>query len=301
MNYEINAKYNEKCILDYCKKELNMSRSEISSLKKKPNGIVLNGKHATVRAVLKENDCLSLERNDGLQEENCDIVPRDIPIKIIYEDDDIIAVNKPCGMPTHPSHLHFDDTLANALMYYFKTQGIPFVFRAVNRLDRDTSGVVIVAKNRGTAYSLSSQIANGGFNKKYTAIVKGHIKESGTVIKNIKRRKESIIERTVCEPNEGQYCETHYEPIVSDGRLTVLSIYPKTGRTHQIRVHLSSCGFPICGDSLYGEYSDIIQRQALHCSSITFRHPKNKKQISIFAGLHDDMEQLFETISKNNI
>lgn len=301
MNYTIKEEYNDKYVLDYCQKELNMSRSEISALKKKPDGIVLNGCRVTVRAVLKKNDCLSLKREDSTEEENRNIVPTYIPIDIIYEDSDIIAVNKPYGMPTHPSRLHFDDTLANALAYYFKAQDIPFVFRAVNRLDRDTSGVVIVAKNKASAYFLSSEMANGGFQKKYTAIVSGHITKPGVIIKNIKRKNESIIERTVCDPEEGQYCETQYEPIASDGKLTVLSVWPKTGRTHQIRVHLSSCGYAICGDSLYNGNTEIIKRQALHCSSITFKHPQSKKSITVVAELHNDIKNLFEEISKKNI
>ena len=303
MNYVISAEHNGKTILEYLKKVLVLSRAEITSLKNKENGILLNGGHMTVRAVLSENDVLSLARADTEEAQNKNIVPRNIPIDILYEDDDMIAVNKPYGMPTHPSHGHFDDTLANALSFYFAEKGIPFVFRAVNRLDRDTSGIVLVAKNRSAAFKLSIQLSKGLAEKEYIAVAEGFISENGCIKAFIKRKHESIIERTVCPPTEGQYAETCYMPLASNKKATLLSVAPKTGRTHQIRVHLSHIGHPICGDTLYGNPDDspLISRQALHCLKLTVRRIDSGEPITLTAPLHDDMKKLSDMIYDENL
>ncbi len=303
MDYIISSEHSGKKVLDYLKKELMISRAELTALKSKEKGIVLNGIRVTVRAIMSEGDVLSLDRQDASDDQNENIVPSDIPLEIIYEDDDMIAVNKPFNMPTHPSHGHYDDTLANGLVFRFKKLGVPFVFRAVNRLDRDTSGIVLVAKNKHSAFELSKQISDGSVKKRYTAVVHGVVSENGKIIKNIKRRAESIIERIVCPDNEGQYSETHYFPLASDGSCTVLGIEPKTGRTHQIRVHLSSIGHPIIGDTLYGcETSPFdIRRQALHCSEMVLKRVSDGMEISLFAPLQEDMKAVCHDISNKNI
>ena len=199
-------------------------------------------------------------------------------------------------MPTHPSHGHYYDTLANGLAFYFAKKNIPFIFRAVNRLDRDTSGIVLVAKNRASAYRISSEMSRGGIKKTYIAAAVGAVYQSGTVIANIKRRYESIIERTVCPENEGQYAETRYAPLYTDGKVTLLEVRPVTGRTHQIRVHMAYIGHPLCGDTLYGEESELIGRQALHCSRLEFTHPTTGERIILSAPLKGDMERLCRRI-----
>ena len=271
-----------------------MSRAELSHLKSLDTGIMINGVRVTVRAVLATGDVLFLDRDDAAAGEN--VIPGDIPLDIIYEDDDIIALNKPAGMPTHPSHGHYYDTLANGLAFYFAKKSIPFVFRAVNRLDRDTSGIVLVAKNRASAYRISSEMSRGGIKKTYIAAAVGAVYQSGTVIANIKRRYESIIERTVCPENEGQYAETRYAPLYTDGKVTLLEVRPVTGRTHQIRVHMAYIGHPLCGDTLYGEESELIGRQALHCSRLEFTHPTTGERIILSAPLKGDMERLCRRI-----
>lgn len=281
---------NGKILRDYLTKDLEMSRAELSHLKNLETGIMLNGVRVTVRAVLRNGDVLSLDRDDISSGEN--VVPTDIPLDIIYEDDELIALNKPAGMPTHPSHGHYNDTLANALAFYFAEKNVPFVFRAVNRLDRDTSGIVLVAKNRAAAYRISTQMSRGEIQKTYIAAVEGAVYESGTVIANIKRRYDSIIERTVCPENEGQYAETRYAPLYTDGRITLLEVTPVTGRTHQIRVHMAHIGHPLCGDTLYGNKSDFIGRQALHCVRLEFSHPTSGEKMCVSAPLRGDIEQL---------
>lgn len=283
-----------KSLRDYLKKDLGMSRAELSHLKSLETGIMINGVRVTVRAVLAAGDVLFLDRDDAEAGEN--VVPSDIPLDIIYEDGEIIALNKPAGMPTHPSHGHYDDTLANGLAFYFAKKNIPFIFRAVNRLDRDTSGIVLVAKNRASAYRISSEMSRGGIKKTYIAVAEGAVYQSGTVIANIKRRYESIIERTVCPENEGQYAETRYTPLYTDGNVTLLEMHPVTGRTHQIRVHMAYIGHPLCGDTLYGKESELIGRQALHCSRLEFTHPATGERITLTAPVKGDMERLCRRI-----
>lgn len=279
-----------KCLRDYLKKDLGMSRAELSQLKGLDNGIMLNGTRVTVRAVLETGDILFLNRDDTEAGES--VVPSELPLEILFEDADIIALNKPAGMPTHPSHGHYDDTLANALAFYFAKKNIPFVFRAVNRLDRDTSGIVLVAKNRSAAFRISSEMSRGQIQKTYIAAAEGKIHEAGTIKANIKRRQESIIKRMVCPDGEGQYAETHYTPLYTDGNITLLKVRPVTGRTHQIRVHMAHIGNPLCGDTLYGNTSDLIGRQALHCCALEFTHPVTGKRMTVTAPLRGDIKTL---------
>ncbi|MBQ4064714.1 MAG: RluA family pseudouridine synthase [Clostridia bacterium] len=292
MIYFIPSAHDGRPLLDYLRKDLRLSRAEVTSLKQKEEGILLNGTRVTVRAILHEGDVLSLDRADGAAGET--VLPRPIPVEILYEDDDLIAVNKPAGMPTHPSHNHQEDTLANGLAYLFECRGVPFVFRAVNRLDRDTSGVVLVAKNRGAAFLLSRQLTEGQVEKTYLAVASGTVARKGTVEKHIRRREESKMERIVCPPEEGQYAKTDYEPLGSHGGLTLLKVKPITGRTHQIRVHMASLGHPLCGDTLYGDPagSPLIGRQALHAHTLSFLRPSNGERITVTAPLHKDLASL---------
>lgn len=301
MKYVIDAGNDGRKLLDYLRKTLGLSRACVTSLKQKERGIELNGEHVTVRAVLRTGDVLSLETEDSADDENENVVPADIPIEILYEDNDIAAVNKPSGMPTHPSHGHYDDTLANALAYRYRGQKTPFVFRAVNRLDRDTSGIVLVARNRDAAYKMSKQMAQGGIKKTYTAIVTGEVREAGTVNANIKRRTESIITRCVCGDGEGQSAVTEYEPILVSKEMTALKIRLHTGRTHQIRVHTAYMGHPVVGDTLYGDPagSPYISRQALHCSELSFVTPSGKT-VTLNAPLFPDMEKVVSKIREDN-
>ena len=290
--YSITSEHHGRVLLDYLRRTLGLSRAELTALKQKENGILLNGRHVTVRAVLSEGDVLVLHRAD--EQSSAGILPRPIPIDILYEDDHILAVNKPAGMPTHPSHNHQEDTLANGLVDLFQKRGMPFVFRAVNRLDRDTSGVVLIAKNRGAAFSLSRAMHEGHIQKHYLAIVTGTVSQGGTVEKAIRRRAESLMERIVCLPDEGQYAKTVYTPITTQNGFSLLSVFPETGRTHQIRVHLASIGHPICGDTLYGDPlgSPHIGRQALHAISLTFPHPTEERRLTLSASLHPDFAAL---------
>ena len=276
---------------------LGISSRTLSLLKQKENGITVNGEKVTVRYILKDGDRLRLDFSDP--EGNDHITPTPLPLHILYEDDALIAVNKSGDMPTHPSHGHHGDTLANALAYYFahRGEGAPFVFRPVNRLDRTTSGVVLLAKNRYAADALRQALSESG-EKEYTAIVCGAPEpDSGLIDQNIRRTAESIIFRCTCPENEGKVARTEYTVIKRFSRsgkpLAVLSLHPLTGRTHQLRVHCRHMGAPICGDGLYGgdvylPPEDMPKRTLLHASRLFFTHPFTKEKITFAAPLPED-------------
>lgn len=295
MDFYIEAKQEGRVLLNYLRQELSLSRACITALKQTEDGILLNGRHVTVRAQLAEGDLLSLKLEDREEQQSeHGIVPRQLPFDILYEDRDVIAVNKPANMPTHPSHGHYEDTLANAAAWYFQEKHRPFVFRAINRLDRDTSGIVLLAGNRRAAAILSQRMQEQQFQKQYTAVLYGNLpQDSGEIRMPIRRKLPSIIEREVCAPGEGADAVTRFEVLRRIGRLTVVAAYPKTGRTHQLRVHFSAIGFPIAGDSLYGtvQSASCAVRQALHCSSLSFPHP-DSGTVTVTAPLPEDIRKL---------
>lgn len=256
---------------DYLR-SLNLSTAVIKEAKR--TGIFLNGTAVTVRATVKEGDLLEVYisevKSDG-------IAPMDIPLTVLYEDEDIIAVDKPTNMPTHPSKGNSLPTLANAVMGYY---GGNFVFRSVNRLDRDTSGIVVIAKNRLSASELSKSMKRGLWEKKYHAVVCGVPKENHRVIDApIERVCDGNIKRVVRE--DGKRAITEYTVLESYGDSSLLEITLKTGRTHQIRVHMSYIGHPLVSDFLYG--TPLEKEYYLRCKEIIFPHPKTKEKILIRA------------------
>ena len=257
MRYVIEKENSEITLREFLRKRLLLSSRLIKELKKYDKSILVNGEHADVTRILHENDIVEL---DFSEKEDSSIVQTPIDIDVIYEDENYTVINKPYGMPTHQSLNHYTDTLANALAYRYK--GRNYVFRAINRLDKDTSGIVVTANNRYYADILAEKLQKNEFEKVYIAVVKGNVKEKGIVNMPIKREKDSIIKRIVSD--DGEAAITEYEPVFSSDIASVLLVKPKTGRTHQIRVHLAHIGHPIIGDSLYGEKSDMISRHALH-------------------------------------
>ncbi|MBQ2877047.1 MAG: RluA family pseudouridine synthase [Clostridia bacterium] len=246
----------------------------VTLLKKiKYGGIMLNGAEVTVRAILKEGDVLKItapkERSEG-------IPPMDIPLRIAYEDEYFLAVDKPRNMPTHPSKGNSLPTLANAVMGYF---GGDFVFRSVNRLDRDTSGLVIIAKDQMSAGALSESMKRGEFRKYYECIVEGIPSPTeGVIDAPIMRESEGSIKRIVHE--DGKRAVTEYKTISTEGGRAKLRIRLHTGRTHQIRVHMAHIGHPLVGDFLYGVDGDDFY---LRCVEIDLPHPKSGEMICIKA------------------
>ncbi len=260
MKYIID-KTNEKIsIKDFLRKE-RISSNLLKRLKKISNGIMVNSKHENVTYILKENDVLEIMTDDFYDDENEYLEPLNIPLDIIYEDENLTVINKPSNMPTHESLNNRGNTLANALRHRYLNK--PYVFRATNRLDKDTSGVVITANNRYYASLLSSKIKKGEVDKEYIAVVKGRLEGEGVIDAPIDRMEKSIIKRVVRE--DGEVAITRYKSLASSDEISIILLMPETGRTHQIRVHLSHIGHPIIGDMLYGDQSEYIDRQALHC------------------------------------
>lgn len=266
---------------------LMLSRASVSRLKRLDNGILLDSQRVTVRAKVRCGQILTLALEDRLEEENGAIEPIESDIEVLYEDDDCIAVNKPAGMPTHPSHGHHNDTLANALVYRFKKQGTPFVFRPVNRLDRETSGVVLVAKNKAAAARLGDAMMRSQIKKTYLALLEGvGMPEEGTIEGYVARAKESIIFREFRgSGSESEYSLTEWKKIAEFDGHTLVEAHPITGRTHQLRVHFSHIGYPISGDGLYGSEEGIGQRLALHALKLSF--PVNGKTVTVMTDIPD--------------
>ena len=274
--------------------KLEFSKRAIASLKNRPDGILINDKHATVRAIVGENDILEINCEDISDAEK--LVPSTALPDVIYEDESIIALNKPPFMPTHQSQGHFYDTLANSLANYFALQNRPFVFRSVNRLDKNTSGIVLVAKDRLASSKLSKQMKENGIQKTYIAILEGELPENKGEIKTyIRRREESIIVREACsECEDGKIAITQYEVLAFNNGLTLALATPITGRTHQLRVHFAFQGAQILGDDLYGKSSKLINRHALHAYKLSFANPKSDEKMELFAPLPPDMASIIE-------
>lgn len=299
MKILINEEYAGLTIKEWLYKN-HISRGLITHLKKRADGITVNGEHVTVRYVLKIGDTLNIAADDRCEDENEFLVPTKMELDILYEDDDIVAVNKPFGMATHPSLGHFEDTLANGLAYYYSSRGIPFVFRAVNRLDRDTSGAVLVAKNRMSAASLTALMQSGKIRKQYIAVLNGRIEPPhGEINASIRRQTGTIMLREVCcdGADGSKPALTLYKTLLSCSDASVVQAEPVTGRTHQLRVHFAHMGCPIVGDGFYGsaettptEYDKRMTRQALHASSLKIDF--GDRVLNITAGLPRDMAEL---------
>ena len=277
LEFKATEQLNNKTLKHLLFNTLELSDKLVADLKK-GDFIFVNGEKSTVRKELKTGDIVKITIPET---EKSDIVPVKGELEILFEDEDIIAVNKHANMPTHPTKYHVDDTLANLVCGYL---GKDFVFRAVNRLDKDTTGVVLVAKNRYSAEILNRQIRNKEIEKTYMAICCGIMENYGIVEENIKKETERGIKRIVFP--DGQYAKTMYNPIKSENGYTLVKLSPKTGRTHQLRLHMAHIGYPIYGDYIYGKEEQT--RALLHCSEMAFKHPITKEKMCIKSHLPDD-------------
>jgi len=238
--------------------------------------IYLNDKVCDTRNIANIGDYLSV--NLSYDEDNSNIVSTKMDLDIIYEDEAMLVLNKTSGISTHPSMLHFEDSLSNGVKYYFDSIGLHKKIRPVNRLDLHTSGLIIFAKNEYIQECLIKQMENNSFKKEYHAIIIGHLKnKKSTIDKPIARKQNSIIER--CIDENGKRAITHYEIIEEFENYSLVKCILETGRTHQIRVHFASIGHPLLGDSLYGEKSVLVDGQALTCTKLSFIHPVSNKKV----------------------
>ena len=288
LEFKFTQSSDPKTVLQILKNEFHLSDRLILKLKRAEK-IFLNDIPTHVKKELTSGDTVSVDINFIEDSEN--IVPTKMQLDILYEDDCLLILNKHPGIPVHPSLNHFEDTLSNGVKYYFESIGLKRKIRPVNRLDKDTSGIVLFAKNEYIQECLTTEMKHGTFEKEYLAIVNGHLKDSPlTIVANIKRKNESIIER--CVADDGDYAETIFETIKQYADYSLIKCILKTGRTHQIRVHTSHIGHSILGDTLYGSSSDLISRQALHAHIVRFIHPVSKERIEIICDLPADMKNL---------
>ncbi len=268
-------------------KERGYSRHALTLLKQTEGGILCNGREVYLSQLLRKGDRMDLFLKEEVPEE---IEPVELPFGIVYEDDDLMVVDKPADMPVHPSMKNHDNTLANAAAWYGRTKGDSFVYRCVNRLDRDTTGLLILAKHILSATGLYGQMRAREIRRTYLAIVKGMIREEGTIDLPVGRKEDSAIERMI-DLEHGERAVTHYRPVRHGKDWTLIKCRLETGRTHQIRVHMSSFGHPLIGDFLYGRREEQMPRQALHSWKLSFVHPIMGRPMEFVSPLPPDMQK----------
>lgn len=269
-----------KTFLRHC---CGLTAHALKAAKYHEKGISRDGKTLRTSDIVRAGDVILLR----LPEDKNDILPTEGRIYILFEDEYLLVVNKPAFMPVHPTKKHQRDTLANIVSFYQEETREKYTFRAMNRLDKDTSGCVVIAKDIITAGLLQGEIE-----KEYVAVCEGEITEAGTIDEPIVLALDSKIKRTVA-PN-GMRAVTHYLPLLSNGQHTLLSLTLETGRTHQIRCHMSAMGHPLAGDDLYGGSTEKIDRQALHCRSVKFIHPFSHDTVIIDTETPDEFLEILK-------
>ncbi len=268
------------------------SGQNLSEIKRMPKSILVNGVHYYMRQELSKGDHLQVRICETQNSEK--IPPTKLPLDIIYEDEDLLVLNKPAGMPIHPSLNNYTNSIANALAYYFQSQGKPFIFRCCNRLDRDTSGLTIVSKHLVSGSILSDMTKYREVHREYLAIARGSVTPSeGTIQAPLGRKEGTIIERTV-DWEHGEDAVTHYKVVKEANGHSLVSLRLETGRTHQIRIHMKYLGYPLIGDYLYNPDMEYMTRQALHSHHMEFTHPITGEHMSFTAPLPEDMARVIQ-------
>lgn len=268
------------------------SGQNLSEIKRMPKSILVNGVHYYMRQELSKGDHLQVRICETKNSEK--IPPTNLPLNIIYEDEDLLVLNKPAGMPIHPSLNNYTNSMANALAYYFQSQGKPFIFRCCNRLDRDTSGLTIVSKHLVSGSILSDMTKYREVHREYLAIARGSVTPSeGTIQAPLGRKEGTIIERTV-DWEHGEDAVTHYKVVKEANGHSLVSLRLETGRTHQIRIHMKYLGYPLIGDYLYNPDMEYMTRQALHSHHMEFTHPVTGEHMSFTAPLPEDMARVMQ-------
>ena len=284
-----------KTVLSFLR-EQGYSRHLLGGLKPYRDAVLRNGVFVRMTGTLRAGDVLTVTLRDEEPSEGILAVP--VPFSIVYEDEDIMVVDKPAGISIHPAPGHPADTLANGLAWHYQQKGIPYVFRCINRLDRDTTGLLILANNALASAVLEEALQRREIHRTYLAVAKGELPAEGTIDLPIARKPGSLIERCVDEKN-GKRAVTHYRRLEKsqqrtdpDRPFSVAELRLETGRTHQIRVHMAAVGHPLLGDSLYnpGEGASALPRQALHAWKLSFSHPITGEALHFTAPIPEDMQ-----------
>lgn len=290
--FKISQQDTNLTIYDYLKAH-GFSSQNIIDLKKMNRSILINQQwvHVNYRLNAGEELLIHIQENAS----NDKIIPSNLPFPIIYEDEDLVVINKPADMPIHPSQNNYGNTLANAAAYYYEVEkNTPFIFRCINRLDRNTTGLTILAKNMYSAGVLAGQMQRREIKRLYLAVIDGHLeKKYGTIRLPIGRKSGSTIERQI-DLVHGENAITHYCRLRTVGNYTLAAFQLETGRTHQIRVHMASLNTPLIGDTLYNTLpsATALPRQALHAYRISFIHPVTKKHMKFTAPIPEDILSL---------
>lgn len=291
IEYIFPEEYAGRKISDFLK-DKGYTKQGIIELKFSESFIEVDGKHQNMCDLIVPGSRLSVNIRESESSEK--IPPVKLPFPVVYEDEDLVVVNKPARMPSHPSLNNYENTLGNAAVYYYKSQGKALIYRCINRLDRDTTGLTIIAKNIISAGILYNQHKESKICKEYTAIVCGeNLEDSGVVDLPIGRAPNSTIERMIDQDN-GDRAVTHYEVIKRGKGLSLVKLRLETGRTHQIRVHMKAIGHPLIGDFLYNPEDKRMDRQALHMGDISFFQPITGERIELKAPLPEDMRIIIE-------
>lgn len=289
VNYQIEDKDAGTEILSFLRSR-GFSRHILTGMKADKHAILLNSQRGYGHSLLKTGDQLQVRILET--ESSSKIIPIQMEFSILYEDEDILVINKPTHMPIHPSLGNYENTLANGVAFYYAQKGESFVYRCVNRLDRDTTGALILAKNALSAAILSRQMRNRQIRRTYLALVEGIPPERGTVSAPIARVEGSTIEREV-NYESGESAVTHFERLAVGNGCSLVELHLETGRTHQIRVHMKHLGYPLPGDYLYHPVYDRIRRQPLHSYQLSFTHPLTGDRMLFTAPVPDDFQKAF--------
>ncbi|MBQ6020978.1 MAG: RluA family pseudouridine synthase [Clostridia bacterium] len=285
LQYVVPPEYDGRKVLQVLRGIAGLSSRMMITLKNTPGGITRGGELIRTIDRVRAGDVITLT----LPNETSEIEPIPIPLDILYEDADLLVTDKPAGLAMHPTHNHQGDTLANGVAAYLAEKGESAVFRAVGRLDKCTSGVVICAKNAFAAAALG-----GKLRKTYLALPGGYFEGSGTIDKRIYRPDPMKTLRAV--GREGEEAVTDWQSLRPGRVCSLVRVLPRTGRTHQIRVHFASLGAPLLGDEMYGGSREHISRAALHCEEVRLTHPVTGVEMQFSAPMPEDMRSVVRAL-----
>ncbi|TGB00106.1 RluA family pseudouridine synthase [Sporolactobacillus shoreae] len=288
----INSAYQDISLRDYLNREMHLSHRTLSAIKYKGGHLLIDGEDRTVRHILREGEVLTIVLPPEIPSDF--LVSEEMPLDIVYEDDFLVVVNKQAGIPVIPSHQYPSGTLANGLLAYFEKENLASTVHIVNRLDRNTSGLMLVAKHRFSHERFFKMQKQKEIHRRYLALVSGHVNdEEGLIDAPIGRKEGSVIEREV-DWLKGKRSITHYKVLKQFSDCTLVAVRLQTGRTHQIRVHFSFIGHPLLGDDLYGGRVEKMERQALHSFELSFIHPFTGEFFHLHQPCPEDMARLVD-------